>query len=144
MAGINKVILVGNLGKDPEVRALSNGSKIAKFSLATNENYRTKDGNWNERTEWHNITCWRNLAERAENTLNKGSQIYVEGKLRTNSYEKDGQTRYITEVEAEYFTILGARNQEGTSAGSGEKAMSTEAIPSDMAADGTKDDDLPF
>ncbi len=144
MAGINKVILVGNLGKDPEVRALSNGSKIAKFSLATNENYKTKDGNWNERTEWHNITCWRNLAERAENTLKKGAQIYVEGKLRTNSYEKDGQTRYITEVEAEYFTILGNRNQEGNSNTAGGGSMANESVSADIAADGDKDDDLPF
>ncbi|MGB0167543.1 MAG: single-stranded DNA-binding protein [Luteibaculum sp.] len=140
MAGINKVILVGNLGKDPEIRTLSNGSKVAKFSLATNENYKGKDGNWNERTEWHNITAWRNLAERAENTLTKGTQIYVEGKLRTSSYEKDGSTRYITEVEAEYFTILGNRNQEG---GTTQKST-MEKEPVAAGDQGDESDDLPF
>ncbi|TXC81811.1 single-stranded DNA-binding protein [Luteibaculum oceani] len=144
MAGVNKVILIGNLGKDPEVRTLSNGSKLAKFSLATNESYKTKDGNWNDRTEWHNITMWRNLAERAEKNLTKGTQIYVEGKLRNNSYQdQEGQTRYITEVEVEYFTILGNRNQDGNQSPkpSNESAPVAEAVE---VTEVSEDDDLPF
>ena len=142
MAGVNKVILIGNLGKDPEVRTLPNGSKLAKFSLATNESYKTKDGNWQDRTDWHNITCWRNQAERAEKYLTKGSQIFVEGKLRTNSYQdQDGNTRYITEVEVDYFTILGSRNQEGNPT---EKVEVVNAEPVEAVASNSEEDDLPF
>ena len=78
---VNRVILIGNLGKDPEVRRLENGAVVAKFSLATNENYRDKSGEWQQQTEWHDIVAWRALAERAESSLKKGSMVYVEGKL---------------------------------------------------------------
>ena len=110
MAGINKVILVGNLGKDPEVRHLEGGSSVAHFTLATNDYYKDKAGTRVERTEWHNITAWRGLAEMAEKYLKKGQQIYVEGKLRTRQYQdKDGQTRYITEIVADEISMLGGR-----------------------------------
>ncbi|UOQ73811.1 single-stranded DNA-binding protein [Hymenobacter cellulosilyticus] len=112
MAGINKVILVGNLGKDPEVRHLEGGSSVAHFTLATNDSYKDKSGNRVERTEWHNITAWRGLAEMAEKYLKKGQQIYVEGKLRTRQYQdKDNQTRYITEIVADEISMLGGRPQ---------------------------------
>jgi single-strand DNA-binding protein len=110
MAGVNKVILVGNLGKDPEVRHLEGGNSVANFTLATNEYYKDKQGNRVERTEWHNISAWRGLAELAEKYLKKGTQVYVEGKLRTRQYQdKDQQTRYITEIIAEEISLLGGR-----------------------------------
>jgi single-strand DNA-binding protein len=113
MAGVNKVILVGNLGKDPEVRYLEGGTAVANFSLATTESYKDKQGNRIEQTEWHNIVVWRGLAEVAEKYLKKGSQVYVEGKLRTRSYDdKDGVKRYSTEIVAENMTMLGGKRDE--------------------------------
>ena len=110
MSGVNKVILVGNLGKDPEIRHLEGGASVARFSLATNEYYKDKQGTRVERTEWHNITAWRGLAEVAEKYLKKGQQVYVEGKLRTRQYQdKDNQTHYITEVVVDELTMLGGR-----------------------------------
>jgi single-strand DNA-binding protein len=101
---------VGNLGKDPEVRHLEGGNSVANFTLATNEYYKDKQGARVERTEWHNISAWRGLAELAEKYLKKGSQVYVEGKLRTRQYQdKDQQTRYITEIIAEEISLLGGR-----------------------------------
>ncbi len=128
MAGVNKVILVGNLGKDPEVRHLEGGNSVANFTLATNEYYKDKQGARVERTEWHNISAWRGLAELAEKYLKKGSQVYVEGKLRTRQYQdKDQQTRYITEIIAEEISLLGSRpggssNGNGNANGSGSGA----------------------
>ena len=116
MAGVNKVILVGNLGKDPEVRYLESGTAVANFTLATSETY--KDRNTGERitqTEWHNIVLWRGLAEVAEKYLKKGSQVYVEGKLKTRSWEdKDGNTRYTTEIVGDTMTMLGKREDSNT------------------------------
>ena len=113
MAGVNKVILVGNLGKDPEVRYLEGGTAVANFSLATTESYKDKQGNRIEQTEWHNIVVWRGLAEGAEKYLKKGSQVYVEGKLRTRSYDdKDGVKRYSTEIVADNMTMLGGKRDE--------------------------------
>jgi single-strand DNA-binding protein len=116
MAGVNKVILVGNLGKDPEVRYLEGGTAVANFSLATTESYKDKQGNRIEQTEWHNIVVWRGLAEVAEKYLKKGSQVYVEGKLRTRSYDdKDGVKRYSTEIIADNMTMLGGKRDETSS-----------------------------
>ncbi|MBX2814468.1 MAG: single-stranded DNA-binding protein [Saprospiraceae bacterium] len=107
---INKVILIGNLGRDPEVRHLDNGAAVAKMSIATNESYRDKSGEWQTNTEWHDIVMWRALAERAERSLKKGSMIYVEGKLTHRKYQdKDGNDRYITEVVANTFRMLDRR-----------------------------------
>jgi single-strand DNA-binding protein len=113
MAGVNKVILVGNLGKDPEVRHLESGVPVASFSLATSESY--KDRNSGERktvTEWHNIVLWRGLAEVAEKYLKKGDQVYIEGKLRTRQWESDNGTRYTTEVIGDNMTMLGSRQRQ--------------------------------
>lgn len=108
MAGINKVILVGNLGRDPEVKTLEGGVKVARFTLATTESYRDRtSGERKDVTEWHNVVCWRNLAEIAEKYLTKGRQIYVEGRLRTRSWEDNGVKRYTTEVNADTFQMLG-------------------------------------
>lgn len=110
MAGINKVILVGNLGKDPEVRYLDNGVAVANFSLATTENYKNKEGERVSQTEWHNIVLWRGLAEVAEKYLKKGASIYVEGKIKTRKWEdKEGVTRYTTEILGDNMTMLGGK-----------------------------------
>ena len=117
MAGVNKVILVGNLGKDPEIRAMDSGRKVANFPLATTETYKDRDGNRQEQTEWHNIVFWGPVADTIERYLKKGSQIYVEGRIRTRTYQdKDNQTRYITEIMGQNLTMLGGG---GRSEGSG-------------------------
>ncbi|MBP5759684.1 MAG: single-stranded DNA-binding protein [Bacteroidales bacterium] len=112
MAGVNKVILIGNLGKDPEIITFETAKK-ATFPLATTEYFKNKDGQKIEQTEWHNIVCWRGLADIAEKILKKGTQIFIEGKLRTRSWEdKDGNKRYITEVVADNFSVLANRNHQ--------------------------------
>ena len=109
MSGINKVILVGHLGKDPEIRQLDGGISVASFPLATSETF-NKDGKKVEQTEWHNIVLWRSLAEVAAKFLRKGKLVYIEGKLRTRSFEdKEGVKKYTTEVVAENFTMLGRK-----------------------------------
>lgn len=111
MAGVNKVILVGHLGKDPEVKKLESGISVAKFSMATTESYKDKNGNKVENTEWHNIVVWRTLAEVAEKWLKKGQLIYLEGKLKTNVVEdkEKGTKRYFTEIIGDTFTMLGGK-----------------------------------
>lgn len=137
MAGVNKVILVGNLGKDPEVQTFDNGIKKATFSLATTEKFKNKEGTLTEETEWHKIVVWRKLAETAETYLHKGSLLYVEGRLRTHSWDdKDGNKRYTTEVIADNFTMLGPRKDQG---GNGEPVISSE-----QEAPNSPVDDLPF
>jgi len=144
MAGVNRVILVGHLGKDPEIRTFENTydpnkpNKVAKFSLATTESYKNKDGQKTDVTEWHNIVVRRGLAEVAEKYLRKGQLVYIEGKIKTRSYDKDGQTRYITEIEAENMTMLGGK-KDASDAPMENAPNTTEApvIP-------PTDDDLPF
>jgi single-strand DNA-binding protein len=138
MKGVNKVILIGHLGKDPEVRRLESGAMVANFTLATTEAYKDKNGNRVEQTEWHNIVCWRKLGEIAEKYLKKGSLIFVEGKIRTRNYtDKDNQKKYFTEIIADNFTMLD-RKPEGVPAAAG--ATGNE---SDIAGDEPVDD-LPF
>lgn len=111
MSSVNKVILVGRLGKDPEVRYIGENTAVANFSLATSETYKNRNGDKVETTEWHNIVVWRKLAEIAEKYLTKGKLIYVEGKLRTRNWDdKEGNKRYTTEVIADNFTMLGPRS----------------------------------
>ena len=115
MAGVNKVILIGNLGKDPEVRHLEGGAAVANFTLATTEAYKDKNGQRIEQTEWHNIVVWRGLAEIAEKYLKKGNTIYLEGKIRTRSWEdKEKVKRYTTEIVADTFTMLGKKENNGS------------------------------
>jgi single-strand DNA-binding protein len=147
MAGVNRVILVGNLGKDPEISHTGNSVKYARFSIATNESYKDKSGEWQTVTEWHNIIAWRGLAEKAENGLKKGATIYLEGKLKNGQYtDKEGITRYTVDIQADYFTILGPKNPEGggeyqnNSAPAAAKAPDTKPIE----ATTSDDDDLPF
>lgn len=113
---VNKVILIGHVGGDPEVRHLESGVSVAKFSMATNESYKDKDGNWQDITDWHNIVVWRWLAEKAERSVKKGSFIFLEGKLTTRSWkDQDEKMRYITEVVGNSFRVLDKRDSSGTS-----------------------------
>lgn len=112
---INKVILIGNLGADPEVRTLENGSKVARLRIATNESYQDKSGQWQTLTEWHTVTAWRGLAERAENYIKKGQMVYVEGKLSTRKWQdQNGNDRYSTDVVARALRSLERRESTGT------------------------------
>jgi len=141
MSGVNKVILVGRLGKDPEVRNLENGASVANFTMATSETYKDKvTGEKKEITDWHNIVLWRGLAEIAQKYLHKGDMIYVEGKLRTRSWEKDGVTRYTTEIIGDNMTMLSTKGGGGGSSSSeGYSGPKGEAM-----APGSGSDDLPF
>ncbi|MEM7548336.1 MAG: single-stranded DNA-binding protein [Bacteroidota bacterium] len=146
MAGVNKVILVGNLGKDPEVRHLESGATVANFTLATSETY--KDRNSGERvtqTEWHNIVLWRGLADVAEKYLRKGSQVYVEGKIKTRSWEdKDGNTRYTTEVVGDNMTMLGGKSSDGGGGYSPDPLKSSAPSQNQPSQVSDDIDDLPF
>lgn len=107
MRGLNKVTLIGNLGKDPEIQTLEGNIKVAKFSLATTESYKDSNGQNQLSTDWHNVVLWRGLADLANNYLKKGSLVYVEGKLKSRSFDdKDGQKKYITEIIAEQLILL--------------------------------------
>ena len=108
MSGVNKVILLGNLGRDPEIRNLESGAKVASFSLATNRTFKGQDGKKVDETEWHNVVLWGNLADLAEKFLAKGRQVYIEGRLRTRQWEdKEGQKRSTTEIVGENMTFVG-------------------------------------
>jgi single-strand DNA-binding protein len=145
MAGVNRVILIGNLGKDPEIRNLEGGAKVANFPLATTESYKNKNGERVEHTEWHNIVLWRGLADVSERFLKKGNSVYIEGKLRTRSWDDQttGSKRYITEVIADNMTMLGGRREEPAESGNGPKeAENPPPDPTEITDDVT--DDLPF
>ena len=152
--GINKVILVGNLGKDPEVRYLEDRTPVASFSLATTETFKDREGQKQSRTEWHNIVLWRGLAQVAEKYLKKGNSVYIEGKIRSRSYQdKDNQTRYITEIVADNLEMLGGPRHEGSSDGSYQETSASSAASNysnaaskSSAPAGANDepDDLPF
>lgn len=153
MSGVNKVIIVGRLGKDPEVRHLENGASVANFSVATSEVYKDRNtGERKEQTEWHNVVLWRGLAEVAEKYLTKGDMVYIEGKLRTRSWEKDGVTRYTTEIVGDNMTMLSPKgsSEGGYNAGQTQDSQSSGAsssASSSKAADITvedESDDLPF
>ncbi|CAD5267586.1 MULTISPECIES: single-stranded DNA-binding protein [unclassified Imperialibacter] len=143
MSGVNKVILLGNLGKDPEIRHLENGRAVTNFTLATSEVYKNKEGNKVTNTEWHNVVLWTPLAEVAEKYLKKGNQVYIEGKITTRSYDdKDGNKRYITEVVGREMTLVGGRPDGGGV--SSEPQSGGAAQPAPVAAEPTDLDDLPF
>jgi len=139
MTGVNKVILVGHLGKDPEMRYLENDRTKASFTLATNDSYKNKDGERVTTTEWHNVVVWSSLAKVAEQYLQKGKQVYIEGKLTHRSYvDKEGQTKYITEVVAQNLVLLG-----GGKADASEVNATQAGVANDMTED-TISDGLPF
>lgn len=118
---VNKVILVGNLGKDPELRYTPSGAAVATFSLATTNPFKDKEGN--RQTEWHNIVAWRQLAEICGKFLHKGKQVYIEGRIQTRSYDdRDGNKRYITEIVADQMQMLGSRDDQGGGYGGGQQS----------------------
>lgn len=141
MPGVNKVILIGNLGSDPELRYTPNGVAVANFSVATSERWNDKDGKSQERTEWHRIVAWRKLAEIAGEYLKKGRQVFVEGKLQTRSWEdQDGVKRYMTEIIADNIQMLGRRGEDEPSASS--QDFGTADFPEET--NGAANNELPF
>lgn len=158
---VNKVILVGNVGKDPEVHFIESNVAVARFPLATSETYRSKDGERVTTTEWHNIVMWRGLAEVADKFVKKGSQLFIEGKIRTRSYDdRDGNKRYITEIVADNMQMLGKKS-DNTSGDSGQNNSEAPASGTDQVktqenntgnatnedpfvSGGEENDDLPF
>ena len=156
--GVNKVILLGNLGKDPELKYTPQGTAVAKFSVATADRYKDKEGNWQDRTEWHNITAWGRTAEIASEYLKKGRQVYIEGSLRTHSWDdkQTGQKKYMTEVVVNDLVLLGGGRGEGSGAGSDSSGSSRGASsggnnfdqrtpePEPANAGPITDEDIPF
>jgi single-strand DNA-binding protein len=145
MSGVNKVILIGNLGADPEVRHLQNGVSVANFRIATSEVYKDKTtGEKREQTEWHSIVAWRGLAEITEKYLKKGSKVYVEGKLRTRKWEKDGIDRYTTEVMADEMNLLDRPTGERSNEPAPQRQAQAAAASTAADQGGEDLDDLPF
>ena len=147
MASVNKAILIGNLGKDPELRYTPSGQAVASFPLATSERYKDKEGNWQERTDWHNIVVWGRQGETVKEYLKKGRSAYVEGRIQTRSYDdREGNKKWITEIVANRVQFLGGRG-ESDGAGSGQSASESE-MPEPAAVSeplvNAEDDDLPF
>ena len=141
MAGVNKAILVGNLGKDPEIRHLDNGVAVANFSLATTESYTNKQGERVNQTEWHNVVLWRGLADIAEKYLKKGNSVYIEGKIITRKWEdKDGNVRYSTDIVADKMTMLGSKQESASIA----QPKNNEETNSSNSSEQLNNDDLPF
>lgn len=143
MPSVNKVILIGHLGKTPESRFMPNGDSVANFSIATSESYKDKNGDKQERTEWHNITMYRKLAEIAVKYLGKGSLVYIEGKIQTRKWQdKEGKDRYTTEIIADQLTMLGGREND---AGSRQQDSAPHTPPSSRPTPATEfEDDIPF
>ena len=163
MASVNKVILVGNLGRDPEVRYMPNGDAVANYSIATTETWKDKNGMRQEKTEWHNIVMYRRLAEIAGEYLKKGSSVYIEGRLQTRKWQdKQGNDRYTTEIIADQLQMLGGRNSNAAGQTPGQDhGAASPSQPGGAPADGTPppprrqdpapggnfddmDDDIPF
>lgn len=149
---INKVILLGHVGKDPEVKHLDNDRVVAKFTLATSESYKSKTGEKVTNTEWHNIVCWRSLAEIAGRYVKKGTTLYVEGKIRSRSYDdKDGNKKYFTEIEADNFQMVGRRGDDNQQDGGSYQSSANNGTPASSEPKGfdynqgpEASDDLPF
>ena len=152
---LNKVLLIGNVGKDPEIRHLQGGASVATITLATSERYKDRNGESRELTEWHTVIAWRQLADLAENYIRKGSQIYVEGRIRSRSWDdQNGQKRYVTEIQADAIQLLGRRGDNPAAQQSAapqnygaptqpQPQQTTPIVnPADLTDDGT--DDLPF
>ena len=151
--GVNKVILVGNAGKDPEVRYLDNGTAYARLTLATSETYKNKNGEKVTHTEWHNLVFWRGLAEIVEKWVKKGHSLYVEGKIRTSKSEKDGQVKYFTDIVVDNMEMLGSKGggdnrpvpADPMSNGSNQNNDQNNTAPTDdNSSFSENEDDLPF
>ncbi len=150
MAGVNKVIIIGNLGRDPEIKYTQSNTPVANFSVATSESWKDKNtGEWQEKTEWHRVVAWRYLAEKVEKSFKKGKQVYVEGRLETRKWtDKEGQDHYTTEIIANQLMLLGRRDDNegggGGSRGGDEGSGSGSFNPPAMDKGPEDDDDLPF
>ncbi len=147
MSSLNKVLLIGNLGRDPEVRFTPDGSPVATFSIATGEVWTDKSGTRQERTEWHNIVAWNKLADLAKRYLSKGRQVYIEGRIRTREWDdRDGNKRRTTEIIATQMVLLGSRPQSGEGGSVPEPVQ--KSAPADAGQGpgdtGITDDDIPF
>jgi single-strand DNA-binding protein len=155
--GVNKVFLLGNVGKDPEIRTTAGGMTVASFSLATAERAKDQQGNWADKTEWHNLVCFQRTAEIVRDYVKKGTQIFVEGKIQTRSWDdkESGQKKYKTEILVNDLSLLGGRGAEGgsgerssSSSGSYSGARASSSAPSapanDYADQGITDEDIPF
>jgi single-strand DNA-binding protein len=136
MAGVNKVILVGNLGVDPEMRYTADGTAVCNFRIATTEKFKDRQGNMQERTEWFKIVAWRKLAEICGQYLSKGKQVYIEGKIRNETWEKDGVKQYSYKIEADTMKMLGGP-------GPGSRSQESEP-PFEQPPGGMPEDDIPF
>lgn len=147
MASVNKVILIGNLGDDPEVRYTGTGQAVATIRMATNERWTDKGGQQQERTEWHRVIVWGKQAEQCKEYLSKGRQIYVEGRLQTREWnDKEGHKRYTTEIVAQRIQFLGSPNgrRQGAETRSPGKTPSESPEPTEPVATETEEDDIPF
>jgi single-strand DNA-binding protein len=161
MKGVNKVILVGNLGKDPELKFTPQGSAVAKFPLATTRSFKGKDGQWQDQTDWHNVVVWEGLAKIAGDYLKKGSKVYIEGRLQTRSWDDktSGQKKYMTEVVGTDLIMMGGRGEGGgggeyTGSSRGSSASSSggnnfdqsapEPEPAPVGSSPITDEDIPF
>jgi single-strand DNA-binding protein len=150
--GVNKVLLLGNVGKDPEIRSTAGGMTVASFSLATADRQKDAQGNWTDKTEWHNLVCFQRTAEVVRDYVKKGTQLFVEGKIQTRSWDdkESGQKKYKTEILVNELTLLGGKPGEGGSAGGYSKSSTasydqrTPAGQADYADTGITDDDIPF
>ncbi len=142
---VNKAILIGNLGKDPELRYTNSGIAVATFSVATNESWKDPEGNVQERTQWHNIVAWRKLAEICGEYLKKGGKIYLEGRLQYRNYDdKNGVKRYVTEIVMDEMVMLDSKGSGATSASSVEQPSAESSSPVSDASAPEKESDLPF
>src|ERR1044071_8597760 len=143
MPSVNKVILVGRLGKDPEIRSTAGGTSVAKFSLATDDRYTDRNGEKQERTEWHNIVAWAKLAEICGQYLKKGQLVYIEGSIRTDSWDdkESGQKRYRTEIVPQTMRMLGARREGESSGGGGGAYAGAKRAATSSAPDVVEDDE---
>jgi single-strand DNA-binding protein len=141
---VNKAILIGNVGNDPEIKYVKEDVPVARFRLATSETY-TKDGERITNTEWHNIVAWRGLAKVVESYVRKGTQLFIEGKITTRSYDKDGETKYFTEIVADNLRLLGKRPEDSSSQPSSDSSTRNSRPVQDAPVNGpAPDDDLPF
>jgi len=144
-SGINKVILVGNLGQDPEIKYTAGGAAVTTISIATSDSWKDKDtGEDQERTEWHRVVLWRRLAEITGEYLRKGSKVYIEGQLQTRKWEQDGQTRYTTEIVAKDIQFLDSKGNSESSERSNSDSSEEQQSTSDISDGDIDDDDIPF
>lgn len=144
MASVNKAILIGNLGKDPELRHMPNGDAVVNFSVATSDSYKDRDGNKQEKTEWHNVVIYGKLAEIAAQYLKKGSTVYLEGRIQTRKWQKDGVDRYTTEIIANVMQMLGGKDSGEKQEQPQQRQQQSARAPAKPLPEAFDDSDIPF